>query len=65
MLAIVILIAYITNQTDSTTANASIVILVSRVAHGLVYIFGITALRGLCYVTSIVAMLTIVRSIVT
>ncbi|MBC7515196.1 MAG: MAPEG family protein [Alkalinema sp. FL-bin-369] len=65
MLAIVILIAHITNQTDSATATASVVILVSRVAHGLVYIFGITALRGLCYLTSIVAMLTIVRSIVT
>jgi uncharacterized MAPEG superfamily protein len=63
MLAIVILIAHLTKQNDSVTAMASIGILVSRVAHGLVYIAGIRPLRVLCYLTSIVSMLVIVGRI--
>ncbi len=64
MLAIVILIAHVTGQHDSATAAAAVVILVARVAHSLVYICGITQLRPLCYLASIVAMVTIVGRIV-
>jgi uncharacterized MAPEG superfamily protein len=65
MLAIVILLAHVTGQNDGMTAGASIVILLSRVAHSLIYILGITTLRPLCYLVSIVAMLSIVRQILT
>jgi uncharacterized MAPEG superfamily protein len=64
MLAIVILIAHITGRHDSITAIASAVILVSRVGHSLSYIAGITQLRPLCYLLSIIAMFTIVKQIV-
>lgn len=64
MLAIVILIANITGQDDSITAIASVVILVSRVGHSLSYIAGITQLRPVCYLLSILGMLTIVKTIV-
>jgi uncharacterized MAPEG superfamily protein len=65
MLAIVILLAHVTQQNDAMTAGASVVILLSRVAHSLIYMFGITTLRPLCYLVSIVAMFTIVRQIFT
>ncbi len=65
MLAIVILLAHLTGRHDAMTAGASVVILLSRVAHSLVYILGITPLRPLCYLVSIVAMFTIVRQIFT
>jgi uncharacterized MAPEG superfamily protein len=64
MLAIVILIAHVTGKHDGITAIASVVMLVSRIAHSLVYIFGITQLRPPFYLLSIVAMLAIVRRIV-
>ena len=64
MLAIVILIAHMTRRYDSTTAIASVVILVSRVGHSLSYIAGITQLRPLCYLLSIIGMFTIVKTIV-
>ncbi len=63
MLAIVILIAHMTGKHDGVTAAASVVMVVARVAHSLVYIFGIK-LRPLFYLLSIVAMLVIVRRIV-
>lgn len=64
MLAIVILIAHITSKHDATTAIASSVILAARVGHSLSYIAGITQLRPLCYLVSIVGMIAIVRTIV-
>jgi uncharacterized MAPEG superfamily protein len=64
MLAIVILIAHVTGKHDDGTAIASIIIVVARIAHSLIYIAGITTLRPLCYLGSIVAMLAIVRRIV-
>jgi uncharacterized MAPEG superfamily protein len=64
MLAIVILIAHITGRHDSITAIASAVILVSRVGHSLSYIAGITQLRPLCYLVSLLGMFTIVKTIV-
>jgi uncharacterized MAPEG superfamily protein len=65
MLAIVIVIAHLTQQNDNVTAMASMVILGSRMLHGLVYIAGIGPLRVLSYVASIVAMLVIVGRILT
>jgi uncharacterized MAPEG superfamily protein len=64
MLAIVILIAHVTGRHDGGTAIAAVVILVGRMAHSLVYILGITWLRPLCYLASIIGMLTIVRRII-
>jgi uncharacterized MAPEG superfamily protein len=64
MLAVVILIAHVTGKHDGITAAASVVMVVARVAHSLVYIFGIKQLRPLFYLLSIVAMLVIVRRIV-
>jgi uncharacterized MAPEG superfamily protein len=64
MLAIVILLAHMTGKHDGVTAVASVVMLVSRISHSLVYIWGITQLRPLFYLLSIVAMLAIVRRIV-
>jgi uncharacterized MAPEG superfamily protein len=64
MLAIVILIAHVTGKHDGVTAIASVVMVVARMAHSLIYIAGITALRPLSYLVSIVAMLAIVRRIV-
>ena len=64
MLAIVILIAHITGRHNSITAIASVVILVSRIGHSLSYIAGITQLRPLCYLVSLLGMFTIVKTIV-
>jgi uncharacterized MAPEG superfamily protein len=64
MLAIVILIAHVTGKHDGVTAIASVVMLVARMAHSLVYIFGITQLRPPFYLLSIIAMLAIVQRIV-
>jgi uncharacterized MAPEG superfamily protein len=64
MLAIVILIAHAAGKHDGVTAIASGVMLAARMAHSLVYIFGITQLRPPFYLLSIVAMLAIVRRII-
>jgi uncharacterized MAPEG superfamily protein len=64
MLAVVILVAHVTGKHNGITAAASVVMVVARVAHSLVYIFGIKQLRPLFYLLSIVAMLVIVRRIV-
>ncbi|BAZ49431.1 hypothetical protein NIES4103_20430 [Nostoc sp. NIES-4103] len=65
MIAVVILTAQITGQSDNITAIASIVIVVSRILHGLVYIFGITGIRSLAYLVAVLAMLAIVWRIFT
>lgn len=65
MIAVVILTAQITGQNDNITAIASIVIVVSRILHGLVYIFGITGIRSLAYLVAVLAMLAIVWRIFT
>jgi uncharacterized MAPEG superfamily protein len=64
MLAIVILIAHVTGKHDDGTAIASVVMVVARIIHSLVYIAGNTKIRPLFYLVSIVAMLAIVRRIV-
>lgn len=65
MIAVVIFTAQITGQSDSVTAIASIIIVVSRILHSLVYIFGITGLRSLAYFVAILAMFAIVWRIFT
>ncbi len=60
MIAAVILIAHLTNQADSVTANAAIAILACRILHGVSYIAGIGIVRSLAYVGSIVGLGVIV-----
>ncbi|MCC5640062.1 MAPEG family protein [Nostoc sp. CHAB 5844] len=60
MIAIVILIAHLTNQNDSVTAFASIAIAVLRILHSLVYIFGITGIRSAAYFGAILALFVII-----
>jgi uncharacterized MAPEG superfamily protein len=58
-IAIVILTAQITGQTDNVTAIASIVLVVLRVLHSFSYIFGITIVRSLAYFGAVAALLVI------
>ncbi|MEM8502780.1 MAG: MAPEG family protein [Cyanobacteria bacterium P01_D01_bin.1] len=53
MIAVVILVAQVTGQTDGWTANAAIAILAFRVLHGVFYIAGIGPVRSLAYVCSL------------
>lgn len=64
-IAVVILTAQVTGQTDIVTAWASVAIVVLRILHGIVYIFGITAIRSLAYFGAVLALLTIVWRIFT
>jgi uncharacterized MAPEG superfamily protein len=64
MLAIVVLVAHLTGTHDSATVAAAIAMVVSRVGHSVVYILGITALRPLFYLVSILAMFVIVQRVV-
>lgn len=61
MIASVILIAQITGKADGTTAIASIVLLLARIAHSLTYLAGLPLPRSLSYFVSIAALLTIDR----
>ena len=65
MIAVVIFTAQITGQSDDVTAIASIVILVCRILHSFVYIFGITSLRSLAYFVAVSGMFVIVLRIFT
>ncbi|OLP16416.1 hypothetical protein BST81_20745 [Leptolyngbya sp. 'hensonii'] len=65
LIAIVILIAQITGQADGITAISSIIMVVSRILHGLTYIAGNPLLRSTAYFVSILALLTIVWRILT
>ena len=65
MIAAVILIAQITGQNDGITAYAAIAILVFRILHGVTYIAGISLVRSLSYIGSIVALGVIVWRILT
>ncbi len=60
MIAIVVLTAQITGQTDSVTAIASVVMVSFRILHGIVYMLGIGGLRTLAYAVALAAMLVIV-----
>jgi uncharacterized MAPEG superfamily protein len=65
MIAVVILIAQVTGQSDEVTAISSIAVLGCRVAHGVTYIVGIPVLRSLAYAASIAALGVIVWRILT
>jgi uncharacterized MAPEG superfamily protein len=65
MIAVVVLTAQITGQTDSTTAVASIVMVSLRILHGILYILGIGGARSLAYAGALTAMLVIVWQIFT
>jgi uncharacterized MAPEG superfamily protein len=65
MIAVVILVAYLTGQADKVTAIAAIAVLSFRIAHGVTYIVGLPALRSLCYAASITALGVIVWRILT
>ena len=60
MIAAVILIAQITGQNDSITANAAIAILAFRILHSVAYIAGISPVRSLAYFGSIIGLGVIV-----
>ncbi|MGB3765164.1 MAG: MAPEG family protein [Phormidesmis sp.] len=60
MIAAVILIAQITGQNDRITANAAIAILAFRILHGVAYMAGISLVRSLAYLGSIIALGVIV-----
>lgn len=60
MIAVVILAAQFTGQTDGVTAIASIAMVSLRILHGIMYMLGIGPLRSLSYVGALTAMLVIV-----
>ncbi len=59
-IGIVIIVTQLTGQADDITALASVVILVSRITHGLAYIAGFGILRSLGYFVSLLGVGTIV-----
>lgn len=65
MIAVVILIAQATGQSDEVTAIASIAVVSLRVIHGLTYIVGFPALRSLAYAASMGALGVIVWRLLT
>jgi len=65
MIAVVILAAEVTGQTDEVTALATIATLVFRVLHGVAYIAGVAVVRSLAYAGSIVSLGVIVLRILT
>lgn len=65
MIATVILMAQVTQQTDRVTAIASIAVVTLRILHSLSYIAGIPTVRSFTYAGSIVGLLAIVWQILT
>ena len=65
MIALVIIVAQLSGQTDGVTAIASLAVLGCRIAHGITYILGIPTLRSFFYAASIAALGTIVWRILT
>jgi uncharacterized MAPEG superfamily protein len=65
MIATVILMAQVTQHTNSITAIASIVVVSLRILHSLTYIAGIQAVRSLAYAGSIASLLVIVWQMLT
>ncbi len=59
-IAILILITHVSRQADEITTIASIVILCSRLVHGLAYIAGIGAVRSFAYASSLLGIAAIV-----
>lgn len=65
MIAVVVVIAQVTGAANGITAIASLVILGSRVLHGVAYIAGIALVRSLAYAVSITGVGVIVWQILT
>jgi uncharacterized MAPEG superfamily protein len=63
MIAVVVLVAQLTGQTNSITAIASIVMVSLRILHGVMYILGIGIARTSTYAGALAAMLVIVWQI--
>ncbi len=60
MIGVILLMAVVLQRTDAITQVAAIVILISRIAHGVFYVIGIGLLRSLSYAVSILALLVVV-----
>jgi uncharacterized MAPEG superfamily protein len=60
MFAIVILIASLLGKTNAITAVASIVIVVFRVSHSVIYMLGIPKIRSMLYFGALFGLLAIV-----
>ena len=60
MIGVILLMAIALQKTDVITQVAAIVIVVSRMAHGVFYVAGIAGLRSLSYAISILALLAVV-----
>ncbi|PZO60701.1 MAG: hypothetical protein DCF15_01755 [Phormidesmis priestleyi] len=60
MIAAVILIAHVAGQADSITGQAAIAILTFRVVHSLAYLAGVSVVRSLSYLGSIIGIGVIV-----
>jgi uncharacterized MAPEG superfamily protein len=65
MIATVILMAQVTQHTNSITAIASIAVVSLRILHSLTYIAGIPTVRSLAYAGSIASLLVILWQILT
>jgi uncharacterized MAPEG superfamily protein len=65
MIAVVVLTAQITGQSDGITAVASIAMVSFRILHGILYMLGIGGARTLAYAGALTAMLIIVWRIFT
>jgi uncharacterized MAPEG superfamily protein len=63
MIAVIVLVAQLTGQTNSITAIASIVMVSLRILHGVMYILGIGIARTSAYAGALAAMLVIVWQI--
>jgi len=54
-----VLVVHVSGAEDHTTAIASVVYVVARFAHGIVYVAGITRLRSLCFIVGAIAILVL------
>ena len=59
MIGLILLIAVVLQKTDAITQTAAIVILASRISHGVSYTLGIGFLRSLSYAVSILALFAV------
>lgn len=54
-----VVVAHLAGAADRTTAIASVVYVVARALHGILYVAGITGLRTIAYLTGVAAALVI------
>ncbi|MDF2692619.1 MAG: hypothetical protein K0S65_1002 [Labilithrix sp.] len=59
-----VLVVHLVHANDRTSAIASMVYVVARVLHGVLYIFGIEGLRTLAFVVGLGASLTVLSRLV-